>query len=252
MKTYSTIIFLILSIFSFSVFSHEETQKVAIEPEIFSNQAGLITYEFQLIDLEKKSLIKDTDLTVEYEKILHFIAYDSALKEFHHLHPIYTGKNWLVQLDVKRNGDYWIWAQGLLTRNKTEFSSSNRLSIMGGTEAYPVPSKLQLARSGSDSISSISLSSTKVIAKKEAMINLRFSRTDGTTPVITNYLGALAHVIAVTDDGDSISHVHVMNSSKVNEGMIHATFNTAGKYRIWIQFLDNNILRTVPLAIEVF
>ena len=43
-----------------------------------------------------------------------------------------------------------------------------------------------------------------------------------------------------------------MNSSKINEGMIHATFNSAGKYRLWIQFVDNNILRVVPLAIEVF
>ncbi|MBC7539415.1 MAG: hypothetical protein H7281_11385 [Bacteriovorax sp.] len=252
MKLYSTILFLFLALFSSSIMAHEETQKVALEPELFSNQAGHITYEFQLIDLENKTLIKDSDLTVENEKLLHFIAYDSALKEFQHLHPIYTGKNWVIEFDLKRNGDYWIWAQGQLSRNKTDFSSSNKLSIMGGIEANPLPAKLQLTRSGNDSISSITLSSNKIIAKKEVMLNLKFLRTDGTTAIITNYLGAMAHVIAVTDDGDSITHVHVMNASKINEGMVHSTFATSGKYRLWIQFLDNNILRTVPLAVEVF
>ncbi|MDD4975884.1 MAG: hypothetical protein PHY93_16120 [Bacteriovorax sp.] len=252
MKIYSTILLVFFAIFSSSIMAHEETQKVALEPEIFSNQAGHITYTFQLIDLEKKTLIKDSDLTIENEKILHFIAYDSALKDFQHLHPTYNGKNWFIEFDLKRDGDYWIWAQGTLARNQSEFSASNKLSIMGGIEAYPLPTELELTRSGSDSVSSISLSDSKITAKKAAMLNLKFLRTDGTTPVISNYLGAMAHVIAVTDDGDSIIHVHVMNSSNTNEGMLHATFESAGKYRLWIQFLDNNVLRVVPLAIEVF
>ncbi|MFA6239133.1 MAG: hypothetical protein WC635_17470 [Bacteriovorax sp.] len=252
MKTYSTILFLFLLLFSSITLGHEETQTVALEPELFSNQAGHITYEFQLIDLEKKILIKDSDLTITNEKILHFIAYDSALKEFLHLHPTYNGKNWVIEFDMKRDGDYWIWAEGILTRTKTEFSSSNKLSIMGGIEANPLPAKLVLTRTGSDSTSAITLSNSKITAKKAAMINIKFSRTDGSVADITKYLGAMAHVIAVTDDGDSITHVHVMDSSSVNEGMIHATFKTAGKYRLWIQFLDNNILRTIPLAIQVF
>lgn len=242
----------LLFIFSTSLLANEEAQIVALEPELFSNQAGHVTYEFQLIDLKNKTLITNSDLTIENEKILHLIAYDSALKEFQHLHPTYTGKNWLIEFDMKKDGDYWIWAQGDLTRTKTKFSSSNKLSIMGGTEANPVPAKLVLTRSGNDSVSAITLSNSKITAKKAAMLDIKFTRTDGAIADITKYLGAMAHIIAVNDDGDSIAHVHVMDSSKANEGMIHATFKAAGKYRLWIQFMDNNILRTVPLAIQVY
>jgi len=252
MKFLTRMALLLMTLFSTSLLANEEAQTVGFEPQIFSNQAGHVTYEFQLIDLKKKTLIKDSDLTIENEKILHFIAYDSALQEFQHLHPIYTGKNWLIEFDMKKDGDYWIWAQGVLTRTKTEFSSSNKLSIMGGTEANPVPAKLVLTRSGNDSVSAITLSNSKITAKKSAMLDIKFTRTDGAVADITKYLGAMAHIIAVTDDGDSITHVHVMDSSKANEGMIHATFKTAGKYRLWIQFMDNSILRTVPLAIQVF
>ena len=69
--------------------------------------------------------------------------------------------------------------------------------------------------------------------------------------MITPYLGAFAHIIAVpADDGDSLIHVHPMNGGQKNEGMLHATFPTAGLYRIWIQFLDNGDLKTVALVVE--
>lgn len=252
MKFFNIKFLLIITLFSASLFANEDAQIVSLEPDLFSNQAGHVIYEFQLIDLKNKTLIKDSDLTIENEKILHLITYDSALKEFQHLHPTYSGKNWVIEFDMKKDGDYWIWAQGDLTSSKTKFSSSNKLSIMGGTEANPVPAKLVLTRSGNDSVSAITLSNSKITAKKAAMLDIKFTRTDGASAEITKYLGAMAHIIAVNDTGDSITHVHVMDSSKANEGMIHATFKTAGQYRLWIQFMDNNILRTVPLAIQVY
>lgn len=252
MKFLTIIALLFISLFSASIVANEEAQTVALEPEIITNQAGHIIYEFQLIDLKNRTLIKDSDLTIENEKILHFIAYDSALKEFQHLHPTYTGKNWLIEFDMKKDGDYWIWVQGVLTRTKIDFSSSNKLSIMGGTEANPTPPNLVFSRTGVDSVSVITLSNSKITANKAAMLDIKFTRLDGTNANITKYLGAMAHIIAVTDNGESITHVHVMDSSTINEGMIHATFKTAGKYRLWIQFMDNNILRTVPLAIQVY
>ncbi len=83
------------------------------------------------------------------------------------------------------------------------------------------------------------------------MIMLNFSREDGSKPNITPYLGAIAHVVAVALDGDTLIHVHPMNGRNPNEGMIHATFPTAGFYRLWIQFIDDSVLRVIPLSIEV-
>ncbi len=83
------------------------------------------------------------------------------------------------------------------------------------------------------------------------MLDLKFTRTDGTSAVITPYLGALAHVVATPTDGDSLIHVHPMDGNQPNEGMLHVTFPTAGMHRLWIQFIDGGNLKTIPLVVKV-
>lgn len=81
------------------------------------------------------------------------------------------------------------------------------------------------------------------------MLGLKFDRTDGSSVDITPYLGALAHIVAAPEDGDSLIHVHPMNGAKPDEGMLHVTFPAPGNYRIWIQYNDSGILRTIPLVV---
>ncbi|QDK44646.1 hypothetical protein B9G69_010335 [Bdellovibrio sp. SKB1291214] len=85
----------------------------------------------------------------------------------------------------------------------------------------------------------------------QAMLNFQITREDGQAPEITPYLGAFAHVIAVSPDGDELTHVHPMEGSAPNTGMLHATFPTDGDYRVWIQLIDKGELKTIPLSISV-
>lgn len=84
-----------------------------------------------------------------------------------------------------------------------------------------------------------------------AMLTLTFNRTDGTKPDIQPYLGAFAHVILVPEDADSLLHVHPMQGATPNEGIFHTSFPDQGDYRLWVQFLDGGVLRTVPLSVTV-
>jgi len=149
------------------------------------------------------------------------------------------------------NGQYFLWAQGELAADGEEFSAFTRIDVVGGAPAWPAP-VLQDIRTGSDRTSKVTLSAGRIRAGRAAMLTVTIGRDDGSKPAVSPYLGAFAHVIAVPEDGDSLIHVHPMNGRKPNEGMLHATFPTAGKYRLWIQFLDAGVLKTVPLAVEVF
>ncbi|MEK7690292.1 MAG: hypothetical protein AAB425_04655, partial [Bdellovibrionota bacterium] len=100
-----------------------------------------------------------------------------------------------------------------------------------------------------DGNSITTIASTKIVAKKSVMLNLSFARKDGTSPEITPYLGANAHVTAVSDDGDTFVHAHPMEHG--GQLMIHMTFPVKGTYRLWIQFIDGEELRTVPLSVKV-
>lgn len=226
--------------------------RVALEPDNNAiAKAGPQSFQFQLFDTEDKTLVTDQELAVTHEKLLHLVIYDSSLNEFYHLHPEFKNGLWTVDTNVIRDGKYWIWAQGELKKDSTEFSAPYTVDITGGQAAWPTPPKLTENRQGNDGNAVVTLSSTKVRAGKAAMLDMIFSRADGTKPALTPYLGAIAHVIAVPTDGDSLVHVHPMAGSKPEKAMLHVTFPEAGDYRLWIQYNDDNILRLVPLVVTV-
>lgn len=212
--------------------------------------AGETTYSFKLYDNELNKEIAEQDLNESHTKKLHFIIYDTALKEFSHLHPSFENSNWQTAINLPKNGQYFIWAQGELT-DGTEFSTATNAQVINGqAENQRLP--LGDVRSGVDKQTVIDLAKTKIKAGKMVMLNFKVSRNDGLEPIMTPYLGALAHVIATPLAGNELIHVHPMNGNAPNTGMIHATFPKEGEYRLWVQFNDRDELKTIPLSVIVY
>lgn len=242
-----------VNIFSLHAFSHEEDRRVEIEPSISKSEAGKIAYAFQLIDTKTKKLLTDESLYEIHEKKLHMLVYDAALKEFHHVHPDYKNNQWEVELSIPVDGKYWVWAQGGIDAeaDSEEFSAVTELKITNGTAAWKTPPVLTDIREGVSGNSKVTMDNKTLSAGKTALLNLKFTRTDGTQPQISQYLGAFAHIVTVPDDGDDLLHVHPMNSAKPDMGMMHITFPRKGAYRIWVQFIDGNDLKVIPLSVLV-
>jgi hypothetical protein len=231
--------------------AHENEQTVVMElvkVEVIKTEKTIIS--FQLFDTIKKMYIDDKSLKISHENLLHTFVYDSALREFQHVHPTFKDSAWSVEVNFKVSGKFWFWAQGVQLSNDEEFSSSERLDVSLNTPAWPVEN-LKEVRAGSDGVSVVSLSSQVVRANRMVMLDVLFSRNNNSAPQIGKYLGAIAHVVATTEDGDSLIHVHPMETTDPNKAMLHATFKVKGLYRLWIQFLDGKELRVVPLAIDV-
>ncbi|MBY0414175.1 MAG: hypothetical protein K2Q18_08415 [Bdellovibrionales bacterium] len=234
-----------------SVFAHDEENGISIDSKISSTvNAGTVHYVFDLYDNEEKRNLTDKDLAESHEKILHLFVYDSALKEFKHLHPSYVNDEWTVDFNLDVNGKYWIWAQGALASDGNEFSSFENVNVINGKTENATPTVLEDIRTASDDISLVNLTG-KAIAQNASMLMVKFSRTDGSVPDITDYLGAFAHIVIVPADGSALIHAHPMATGKPNEGMVHVTFPKEGDYRVWIQFMDAGILRTTALSVKV-
>ncbi len=227
-----------------------QESRVEIEPVATSTVAGTTQYAFQLVDTSKSSLIGDVELNISHEMKLHLIVYDPSLGEFQHVHPEFDGTNWMVTLQFAVNGNYWVWAQGELAVDGEKFSSSTRLDVTNGAAQLPAPPVLGDRRLGSLGVSAVDIGKTKITAGKMVMLDLKMSRTDGTSPQLAPYLGAFAHIIATTSDGDELIHVHPMGTT-ATAGMIHATFPAAGDYRLWVQYIDGGNLITIPLSVKV-
>lgn len=246
-------LFLALSLVLAACFSwaHGDGEsRVSVEPESQgSYNAGSIQYSFQLFDDQTQKALGDKDLVETNTKILHLIAYDPSRNEFNHVHPAFDGKMWSVELNLATNGNYFVWAQGQL-QDGTEFSSVVKAQIVNGKPEIPVVS-LGDNRKATDKFTTVTLDKTKLKAGKMAMIGFTVTREDGQEVQMSPYLGALAHLIAVSPDGDELIHVHPMAGNKPNTGMIHATFPTEGDYRVWVQLIDRGDLKIIPLSVTV-
>ncbi|MFZ4403145.1 MAG: hypothetical protein ACOYOK_03505 [Pseudobdellovibrionaceae bacterium] len=235
---------------SFSWAHQDKESRISVQPKSqASYKAGIIQYSFQLFDHKTQKALGDKDLVETHTKTLHLIAYDPSRNEFNHVHPSFDGKIWSVELDLPTNGNYFVWAQGQL-QDGIEFSSVVRAQVINGKPELPVVS-LGDHRKATDKFTTIELDKTKLKAGKMAMINFTVSREDGQGVQMSPYLGALAHLIAVSPAGDELIHVHPMAGDKPNTGMIHATFPTKGDYRVWVQFIDRGDLKTIPVSVTV-
>jgi len=173
------------------------------------------------------------------------------LKEFRHEHPTFNAGLWSVETNLSVNGKYWIWAQGKILADGEEFAAEERFKVQNGTKENPTPPVLGDVRKGTDGTSQIELANTVLKAKKMAMPNLTFTRTDTTSLKLEDYLGQPAHMIIVNSKGDELLHVHPMTTSKPEVMMLHTTFPAAGDYRVWVQFIDDGSLKTIPLSVTV-
>jgi hypothetical protein len=241
--------------FPLYLFAHGDESRVEMELESASLvKAGEVRLEFQLFDLKTKTALTDKNLNVVHEKLLHMFIFDPALEEFQHVHPQYNGSSWVTENEkpiLSVNGNYWVWVQGELYSDKEEFTSNVRLKVTDGKEAHALPPVLGNVREKSDKNSIAKLSPEKLRAGKMLMPTITLSRNDGSKPNLTPFLGAMVHVIATPSDGDSLIHVHPMDHGKPNEFMLHVAFPAEGEYRLWIQFVDDGVLRTVPLSVVV-
>lgn len=224
--------------------------RVVLQPESTTAfPAGTVTYKFKIVDSKTKKSLSDKDLQDSHTQKLHMISYDPSLREFNHEHPTFDGKVWSAKLKLSVSGKYFVWAQGMLN-DGAEFSAKARAEVTGGPAAWPVVA-LGDHRKASDRGTVIELESKPFHTKKTVMANFTISRDDGLAPQLAPYLGAFAHVIAVSPNGEDLVHVHPMEGDKPTVGMLHATFPTKGDYRIWIQLIDRSEIKTIPLSVTV-
>ena len=107
----------------------------------------------------------------------------------------------------------------------------------------------------------LQLEPSKMVAGEELDVPIRFTdeATDQPVKDLQRYLGAFGHAMMLSEDMMEHVHAHpaeMLEGTSVTEGggpdlTFHALFPKPGHYRIWLQFLRNNRLSTVPFTVRV-
>lgn len=190
---------------------------------------------------------------VNHEEKLHLIIVSKDLSYFNHIHPTYKADGTFeITTQFPAGGDYKLIADIVPTGGKA-MSKMNWVHVEGETakqEKVQPDTQLTQAADGKE----VTLSMDKAAANTE--LNLTFTIKDEKTKApITNlqpYLGAVGHVVILTEDTEQYLHVHPLDEKASGpEAKFMTTFPKSGIYKIWGQFKHDDKVFTVPFVIQV-
>lgn len=194
---------------------------------------------------------------VNHEKLLHLIVVSEDLSYFRHLHPDYEAEGtFAVRTSFPEGGRYKLISD-FIPKGATEVTAMEWLEVgeqAQGHEDHPhgiePDSELRQVVEGK----AVEFQIDSLVAGESS--TLSFNVLDaGTKEPIKNlepYLGAVGHVVILSEDTEAYLHVHPLDEDATGPvAQFMTTFPESGLYKIWGQFQHEGKVFTVPYVVEV-
>jgi hypothetical protein len=179
---------------------------------------------FRIVDRRGQS-VRDFDL--EHTKRMHFIVVRRDMSGFQHLHPTERADGtWSVPVTLPEAGSYRVFAD--FSVDERAYTLADDLTVDGTVNSRELPAPAQSA-----DVDGLRVSLDEGATKAGAESGLAFTVThDGAPVALQDYLGAKGHLVALRQGDLAFLHVH----PDENRLKFIATFPTAGRYRLFLQF----------------
>ncbi|HYI20020.1 MAG TPA: hypothetical protein VD836_14995 [Solirubrobacteraceae bacterium] len=179
------------------------------------------------------------DYDVEHERRMHLIVVRRDLTGFQHLHPeLRPDGTWVAPITLPDAGSYRVFAD--FSHDGTATTLAGDLRVDGPADLRPLPAPAATAPAGDGY--AVELGTGTAHAGDEA--ELRFTVTRDGRPVETEpYLGAGGHLVALREGDLAFLHVHPADGL----GFM-ATFPSPGRYRLFLQFRHEGVVRTAAFT----
>jgi len=213
-----------------------------------SNEELKITTRIQTLDGKP---VEQFD--INHEKKLHLIIVSKDLSYFDHLHPEYNGKGeFEVKTTFPAGGEYKLIADYIPTGD-TATTQSEWIKVSGSSEeAAPIrPSE---AHSVVVDGVEVTLENDHPQAGEEFELDFKLTDASNKQPItdLEPYLGAVGHVVILSEDTERYLHVHPMDEKASGpDAKFMTTFPQAGIYKIWGQFQRNGKTFVSAFVVEV-
>lgn len=208
------------------------------------------TIQIQVEDSNGKPV---ENFDIIHTKKLHVIAVNKDLSYFNHIHPEPKGKGLFeVKTQFPAGGEYKLFADFVPTGG-TATTKSQWVKVEGQTASFvPVQPDSQLTKliDGKE----ITLTIDQLQAGKEATLNFHIKDQKSNQPItnLQQYLGAVGHVVILTEDAKEYLHVHPMDEKSTGpDAKFMTTFPKSGTYKIWGQFQHEGKVISVPFVVKV-
>ncbi len=196
--------------------------------------------------LRFRILGEDGPLTVfdrTHTKRMHLIVVRRDLTGFQHLHPrMAADGTWSVPLQLDGAGHYRVFADFVHAGEATTLAGDLPVDGAADLTGLPAPATSAVSAGGYR----VQLAPPTTRAGEPARIE--FEVTRGGRPVaLQPYLGAAGHLVALREGDLAFLHVHPERDRLA----FTATFPSAGRYRLFLQFEVDGEVQTVAFTLEV-
>lgn len=204
---------------------------------------------------------------VEHEKELHMIVVRRDTQAFQHVHPHRADDGtWTVDLNTSRPGVYRAYADFKLGGKQRTLATD--LFVPGEFDPKPLPAPETDDRAvdedGSASDIDVSLKASPARAGQATQLTFAATRNGRPLAKLDPYLGAKGHLVALREGDLAYLHVHPAEHDghsptaaapstheHANETTFTATYPTAGRYRLFLQFKTGGRIHTADYTVEV-
>jgi hypothetical protein len=216
-------------------------------PQIPANQD--ITLSFRVLDPTTHAPV--TRFTVVHEKLFHLFLVSYDLTYFSHEHPVLGPDGWFrLQTRLLKPGTYRLIADfdpegGTPQLSTRTFSTAGYIVPLENSISHPLP---DLSPKTSMNVTAqLRVDPPQPIAGRKTMLFLHLDPGVG----IEKYIGAWAHLLAVSNDLVDTIHDHPFLADGGPDMQFNLFFPRAGTYRIWIQVQRMGLVNTVSFTIPV-
>ncbi len=199
------------------------------------------------------------DLSTVHTEKIHLLVVDQSLKDYHHLHPEYTGApgEFRFNFTPATSNRYRVWAD--VTPNATNQQAIVSVDLPARQQRHipPVIRPTNLAQK-EDIVATIS---SDAPLRKNAPQVLRISLADqGGKPLrdLEPVMGAYAHLVGFSEDGQSVIHAHPMGQEPKNPGqrggpdlLFHLEPARSGGVQFYLQLRRNGKEVMLPFGARV-
>lgn len=210
-------------------------------------RAGLA---FRILDADGRAV---TAYEASHTRDLHLIAVTRDLADFQHVHPTMAEDGtWRVPLDLRRSGDYRVFADFVPAGAEQGLTLGHDLTVTGAAVSRPLP-----AASGSTTTGPYGVElAGRLVPGTTSPITVSVERDGAPQTDLQPYLGAYGHLVAIRRADLAYLHVHPEGTPGDGETTsgpdiaFQVEVPSPGDYRLFLDFRHDDRVRTAAFTVD--
>jgi hypothetical protein len=189
-----------------------------------------------------------TEFDELHERRMHLIVVRRDGTRFRHLHPeMDAAGTWTVPIEFDLAGVYRAFVD--FSADGEQQTLAGDIFVSGGDfEAEPFPAPQPVVETAGYEVR---LDADDAAAGVSASLSFTVSRDGRPVEDLAPYLGAKGHLVALREGDLAFLHVHPEEDHEVAAEEIEfaAAFPSAGRYRLYLQFKHEGVVRTAEFTV---